>query len=414
MKRFVSLLLAFGLSLTLMTAFTSAFASGDPVVLYTEKNTQEGWDEYERKIEEATGIEIEALAFPTNPDDRQAKATTILASGDSSVDLMYINDEQVTAFKYAGFLEPLQNDVMNPEVAQYFSPDFLKGCMVGENIYSVPVYMSCLMLFINQHFLDELGMEAPTNYDEFVEFITKASKPEEGIYGYGGAWERTYVFNEIGLFINLFGGDYFDWTNEKTQKALKFMYDMCHDLNCTPIDQMADIYDPMLQKFFDGKYGCVFMWGGSLKPFQKAGVYGDDFIHIIPMPTFETNVTYQDAMHYVLNASSDNKENAKKVLEYLVSPEGQLAYTDFTGYVPARSDVLFSDILDQEPYASRCPNVPALREYFESGTVSRPLVPRTMEHLTEIGTIFQEYVTDQITLEQAVERAQAAHAEMVP
>lgn len=67
MKRFVSLLLAFGLSLTLMTAFTSAFASGDPVVLYTEKNTQEGWDEYERKIEEATGIEIEALAFPTNP-----------------------------------------------------------------------------------------------------------------------------------------------------------------------------------------------------------------------------------------------------------------------------------------------------------------------------------------------------------
>ena len=125
-------------------------------------------------------------------------------------------------------------------------------------------------------------------------------------------------------------------------------------------------------------------------------------------------MTYQDAMHYVLNASSDNKENAKKVLEYLVSPEGQLAYTDFTGYVPARSDVLFSDILDQEPYASRCPNVPALREYFESGTVSRPLVPRTMEHLTEIGTIFQEYVTDQITLEQAVERAQAAHAEMVP
>lgn len=58
------------------------------------------------------------------------------------------------------FWSHCQNDVMNPEVAQYFSPDFLKGCMVGENIYSVPVYMSCLMLFINQHFLDELGMEA--------------------------------------------------------------------------------------------------------------------------------------------------------------------------------------------------------------------------------------------------------------
>ena len=37
MKRFVSLLLAFGLSLTLMTAFTSAFASGDPVYFIPKK-----------------------------------------------------------------------------------------------------------------------------------------------------------------------------------------------------------------------------------------------------------------------------------------------------------------------------------------------------------------------------------------
>ena len=40
-------------------------------------------------------------------------------------------------------------------------------------------------------------------------------------YGYGDAWEKTYVFNSIGTFVNLFGGDYYDWTNPKTQEAVR-------------------------------------------------------------------------------------------------------------------------------------------------------------------------------------------------
>lgn len=40
------------------------------------------------------------------------------------------------------------------------------------------------------------------------------------------AWEKTYVFNSIGTFVNLFGGDYYDGSNPKTQEAVKFMYDM--------------------------------------------------------------------------------------------------------------------------------------------------------------------------------------------
>jgi len=84
------------------------------------------------------------------------------------------------------------------------------------------------------------------------------------------------------------------------------------------------------------------------------------------MPTFETNVTYQDAMHYVLNASSDNKENAKKVLEYLVSPEGQLAYTDFTGYVPMYFSVTFwikNPTLAVAPMFPHCANTLNLAPY---------------------------------------------------
>lgn len=47
---------------------------------------------------------------------------------------------------------------------------------------------------------------------------------KDGLYPYGGAWEKTYVNNEIGAFISLFGGDYYNWENSRTKEAAGFLY----------------------------------------------------------------------------------------------------------------------------------------------------------------------------------------------
>ena len=65
----------------------------------------------------------------------------------------------------------------------------------------------------------------------------------DGRYGYGGSWEKTYAYNEIAQFVNMFGGDYFDWTKAENKEAIQFMKDMV-DNNQTPIDQIADKYEP--------------------------------------------------------------------------------------------------------------------------------------------------------------------------
>ena len=87
------------------------------ITLMTQDTTYgKAFDEYIQKAEEATGLEIETIACPTNTDDRQAKITTILSSGDDSIDVITINDEMMSAFKNTGYLEPLQDTVMTPEV----------------------------------------------------------------------------------------------------------------------------------------------------------------------------------------------------------------------------------------------------------------------------------------------------------
>ena len=115
--------------------------------------------------------------------------------------------------------------------------------MVGENIYFVPMYTEILAYWIDEAKVKSAGLEAsPKNLDEFMQFVSANSGDQK--FGYGGAWEKTYVFNEIGTFVNLFGGDYLDWTNPNSRKAVEFMYDLLKD-GYTAKAQLADQYDPL-------------------------------------------------------------------------------------------------------------------------------------------------------------------------
>ena len=58
----------------------------------------------------------ELISCPANADVRQAKISTILAAGESSVDIFSVNDEMVSEFKYQGYLEPLNDAVMTKEL----------------------------------------------------------------------------------------------------------------------------------------------------------------------------------------------------------------------------------------------------------------------------------------------------------
>jgi multiple sugar transport system substrate-binding protein len=377
---------------------STAENSGQVTLMTIDTTFGQKFTDYIAKAETATGIKINAIACPTDPNDRQAKITTILSSGDNSVDIITVNDEMISAFKHTGFLEPLQSDVMTPEIVKFFPKDYVKDMiMVGDNIYSVPMFMEILVMWVNQKILDKVGMKAPTNQEEFTKFVKAATG--NGVYGYGGAWEKTYVFNEIGTFVNLFGGDYFDWTNPKSRAAVKFLYDMAKE-GVTPKAQLADIYDPMMQKFFDGKYGIILMYSGAMQTFIDSGKYGPDGVHIIPMPKFETSSAYMATWQYVLNKASANKEAAKKFLKYAATPQGELDYFEMSKRLPARSDVLNDPNFKAE-------GLEDIKGYLANTTLrGRPMVPQTMEFISSMGSLFQQYVSDEITLDEFCQNAQ--------
>lgn len=359
---------------------------------------KKGFQEFIRQAEEKLNMEITVEKCPDNADNRQAKISTILASGDKTVDLISVNDEMISEFKHKGYLVPLEEDVMTEETRKGFPQKYLESiCEADGHIYSVPFLMDVMMFWVNQEFLNQAGLDEIKDMDDIYTLQKSITDPDE--FAYGDAWENTYIYNSIGEFVNFWGGDYMDWMNPRTQEAVRSMKKMLEDGITSPV-QLVDQYEQMEEKFIRGKYGCIFMYTGALSTFRDANVYGKNKIHMAYLPQFREKATNIATWQYVLNNASEHKEAAVKFLQYAASYEGCADYAKLVKSYPARLDVIEKEDINLE-------EIDMVREYLQEYTLNaRPLCENCIEAISNIGTLFQEYVLGQCEEESFFEQAQ--------
>ena len=112
------------------------------LTLYSVNTTDPDFDDWLANVEEATGLNINVIAAPTDTDTRQQKITTILSTGDSSVDIVEINDEMSAAFKNSGWLEGLNDTVMTDDIIDQFAQGYIQDMITDKdgNIVGVQGY----------------------------------------------------------------------------------------------------------------------------------------------------------------------------------------------------------------------------------------------------------------------------------
>lgn len=365
---------------------------GKITMLCDDATTQENFDEYLKAAEEATGLEIEVIPMPTNTSDRTAKVMTILSSGDESVDVISLEQEMITTLVETDYLEPL-DDILTDEVRAAYPESFIEMSQ-GKGI---PMFMEIFCFWMNAKYMEESGMESVKTKEEFVEFLEKVSN--ENVFGYGGGWEQSYVWIDLGEFVNLFGGNIFDWSDENTQAGAKFLKEMV-DKGYTSLSQLADQYTELNQRIMDGSVACMMNYSSFMPTYLNAERYGEDDIYIAPMLNFNKEITNANGWQYALNAASQNKEAAKKFLEWAASLEGQKVYGETFSRLPARTDVV------DDPEFS-LPGLEQLRSYLEeTELVTRPLPANAQEYTYEVGALFQKYVSGEMEFEEYVEKMQ--------
>ena len=355
-----------------------------------------GFLEFIEQAEKELDLEIQVVSCPANADIRQAKISTILAAGETSVDIFSVNDEMVSEFKYKGYLEPLNDRVMTEELLSKYPESYMQNITMKDGeVYSVPYFMDIMVFWINREMTGDRKIQTQEDFLALLE-----EDWGKGIYGYASAWDNTYVYNELSEFINLFGGDYYNWDNKNTREALTFLHDMAAK-GQIPVSQMADQYEQMQQKFIDGKYASIFMYSGAMDLFERAGVYSEDKIQAVPLPQFEKSVTNIATWQYVLNQASEHKSGAMKFLKYAAGREGSISYAECMNRLPARLDIILEEELD-------IPGFEVLQDYVEHVELKeRPFSKNTMKDISAIGTLFQKYMLDEISQDEFCRKAQA-------
>lgn len=208
-KKVLSMLLAAGMT---MSAFSGMSVSAEEptklkALFIAHALTQDVEEmEWVAEMEAEANVEIEWEVIRA---DWETVKSTRFASGDIP-DLLFnaTNDSDYT--KYNGlFLEltPYLNEELTPNIMEMFEtePDTMTLVKnLDGNIYCTPKFQgkwpsTNTVLFINQTWLDNLGLEMPTTFTEFKEVLTAFK--EQDANGNGDAND------EIPLDYNAYGGN---------------------------------------------------------------------------------------------------------------------------------------------------------------------------------------------------------------
>ena len=160
---------------------------------------------YINDVSRKLNMKINIIPCPDDANNRQAEISTLLLSGNSNVDLISVNDEMVSEFKVKGYIENL-DDIMSKNIVESYPKDYVESVAMYKNhFYSVPYLMDIMMFWVNEKYIKYSELEGVKNLDDFSLFV--CNDYGTNMYGYGSAWDETYIYNDLSQFINMFDGD---------------------------------------------------------------------------------------------------------------------------------------------------------------------------------------------------------------
>ncbi len=291
------------------------------------------------------GIKIVTL-YKETEELRSTYQTAAIAGG--GPELIYGPSDQVGPLSVMGIIASLDT-ILTPEFLDRFDK---RGLVRFEGkLYSVADRIgNHLCLVYNK----DLVPTPPQNTDELVE-IGKALTIDENGDGNPDSYGLVWNFTEPYFFVPWLSG-FGGWVmngageptldSEATIRALSFLVFLRDTAKIVPAELDYDIADAL---FKDGKAGMIingpWSWGG----YKKAGInFG---LARIPMisGTGKWPAPMVSPKGYSINKNVGGAKLAgvAALLEYLTSPEVQLAYTKVLGTIPsdlaARKDPIVTD-----------------------------------------------------------------------
>ena len=341
-------------------------------------------------------IEVQLLSF----DDLHTGIALDAVNETGTYDLCMVDGSWMAEFTANGVLANLS------EMGYSFDDDIIPAttsiCMVDDNIYLAPYYGNVTVMMYNKQLLADAGY-APEDIDSFQDIQdiaqkTRAADPSKhGFLIRGGSADN--ILSDFLPHLVVHGGWVVDENNNPTVDTPEFRAAMEDYLALYNVGGTLD-KDDIVASVTSGETAMAQIWPGWYTP------TADGPADYITIPTKLTDdgqdmgaVALQGVWCIGIPDNAPHKDLALELLEYVMSPEVQLASIEENG-VPCRFSCL-TDPTVLETY----PHLETVCGALQTG-VYRPVIEEWTQFTNILGTEMDNIIQGTKTMDEALSYAQ--------
>ncbi|MCZ8106061.1 MAG: ABC transporter substrate-binding protein, partial [Burkholderiales bacterium] len=352
---------------------------------------------------------VEVEVGGATSEQQQQYLNTVLASRDTSLDVVLIDVIRPAQWAAAQWAEPLDSylGAEKDAIMARYLPAYREANIVGGKVIALPYFADAQFLYYRKDLFEKHGVAPPKTWTELRDGTKKIMAAEgnanlSGFQTAGAPIEGTVCTFMVPYWQQ--GGNLTDAAGKLTLDPAmsKKTFDLWADFKTAgvlPTNIAEIVTDRMRQNYQAGQLVSTMNWGyvwNRVENDADSQVKGKT--GVVPMPGFEAgkSATCVGGWQLAVTAFSKNKAEAVKLVRYLSSPEVSKQQAILASHLPVFPEVYTdADVLKANPwFKDALPVVQTAR--------SRPVSPRYTEVSEIIRTNMNAFLAGTKTADAAL------------
>ncbi len=231
---------------------------------------EDGFDKWREEYIKKTGINLDFNFMEGNEYYQNIELS--FASGDTA-DVFAVGNDKLAVYAGQGALLDITEMVENSAVLSKIDKELMDSVRVNGKLYGVPLESGGgTVTYVRQDWLDKLGLQAPTTYDEFIDMLRKFKTLGDDVIPFTAA---GLVANQAEFYLREF---YQDATPDFVKNSEgKWVDGMTEPNMVGALERMRDAYAEGLidlevvtnktstcrDKWYAGNVGVFTYWAGN-------------------------------------------------------------------------------------------------------------------------------------------------------
>lgn len=294
-------------------------------------------DKFEEQNENIT-VELQLTPNPQYWTKLEAAA-----SGSQMPDIVWMNGPNFINYASNGIIEPITSYLESSDIDLANYPESLVDLYTHEGeLYGIPKDWDTTALWYNKDLFDTAGLDYPTDewtFDEMKAAAEQLTDPSKGIYGVSA----NYMTQE-GIYDIIPQNGGYVISEDRTEsgydkpEAIEGVekYVALIEEGISP--DLATQTDTGPRDLFSaGKLGMVYSASWNIPVYVENETLNADLVEV---PSMKQKATAIHGLIYALNAKSEQKDEAWKVIEYLASEEANQIWAESGVVIPGHQGAL--------------------------------------------------------------------------